>query len=321
MISPSATSPEDQVKREFGVTNKLNPILCPIYPSSSSNPAFSDPAPTPTSAGGSPNFSNESPAPVTYEFGGQCLNYEQADEFINYHNDEEEYNEEDYFNSFPPGYRFKPHDEELVVYYLKRKIYNQSLPRNRIKEVELYKYNPDTLAAKYNPNGEDEWYFFTPRNRKYPNGDRPNRAAGDGFWKATGADKQIRFNVTTVGLKKSLVFYRGKPPRGDKTDWIMHEYKLMDAPKRKKLSQNDMKLDDCVLCKIRKKDKKDKSVKHTISELQSQSSDASPPPEKNLQKMPAVITSIPTPTPIITGRNEDFNFGYSHNYNGYSESF
>ena len=79
--------------------------------------------------------------------------------------------------------------------------------------------------------GEDEWYFFTPRDRKYPNGVRPNRAAGTGYWKATGTDKPIitSCGMKSIGVKKALVFYKGRPPKGSKTDWIMHEYRLNDS--------------------------------------------------------------------------------------------
>jgi hypothetical protein len=79
--------------------------------------------------------------------------------------------------------------------------------------------------------GEDEWYFFTPRERKYPNGVRTNRAAGSGYWKATGTDRPIlsRCGTRSVGVKKALVFYKGRPPKGVKTDWIMHEYRLHDT--------------------------------------------------------------------------------------------
>lgn len=78
--------------------------------------------------------------------------------------------------------------------------------------------------------GEQEWYFFSPRDRKYPNGARPNRAATSGYWKATGTDKPVLTSGGTqkVGVKKALVFYGGKPPRGIKTNWIMHEYRLAD---------------------------------------------------------------------------------------------
>jgi hypothetical protein len=90
--------------------------------------------------------------------------------------------------------------------------------------------------------GEREWYFFSPRDRKYPNGVRPNRAAASGYWKATGTDKPIHTrNVNNnnmqqgpgqqqlreIGVKKSLVFYEGRPPKGIKTNWIMHEYRLL----------------------------------------------------------------------------------------------
>ena len=79
--------------------------------------------------------------------------------------------------------------------------------------------------------GEQEWYFFSPRDRKYPNGARPNRAATSGYWKATGTDKPILTSNGSqkVGVKKALVFYGGKPPKGIKTNWIMHEYRLIDS--------------------------------------------------------------------------------------------
>ena len=79
--------------------------------------------------------------------------------------------------------------------------------------------------------GEVEWYFFTPRDRKYPKGERPNRAAGLGYWKATGIDRPI-FSSSglskPIGVKKGLAFYVGRPPKGEKTDWFMNEYRLLD---------------------------------------------------------------------------------------------
>ncbi|CAO2195055.1 unnamed protein product [Urochloa humidicola] len=152
--------------------------------------------------------------------------------------------------NLPPGFRFHPTDEELVVYYLCRKVARQQLPVPIIAEVDLYKFDPWDLPEKA-LFGRKEWYFFTPRDRKYPNGSRPNRAAGRGYWKATGADKPItpKGCGRAAGIKKALVFYSGKAPRGLKTDWIMHEYRLADADRApgKKGSQ---KLDEWVLCRL-----------------------------------------------------------------------
>lgn len=154
----------------------------------------------------------------------------------------------------PPGFRFFPTEEELVVHYLSKKAASQPLPVPIIADVDLYKFDPWQLPdmALF---GEKEWYFFTPRDRKYPNGSRPNRAAGCGYWKATGADKPITSSAPSkavkqkVGVKKALVFYRGKPPNGAKTNWLMHEYRLSDVsrPVRKK---GNLRLDDWVLCRI-----------------------------------------------------------------------
>lgn len=60
---------------------------------------------------------------------------------------------------------------------------------------------------------------------------RPNRTAASGFWKATGTDKPILSAAGSrrIGVKKALVFYTGRPPKGVKTDWIMTEYRLPDT--------------------------------------------------------------------------------------------
>ncbi|KAL3850132.1 hypothetical protein ACJIZ3_012014 [Penstemon smallii] len=153
---------------------------------------------------------------------------------------------------FPPGYHFIPTDEELIIHYLKKRVMNEPIPYSNIREINLYKYNPQELTENFPHYGENEWLFFTPRDRKYRNGTRPNRAAGSGYWKATGADKAVHYMNTVVGTKKSLVFYEGKPPKGDKTNWIMHEYRV-DGPNHIRKNTNDMRLDDWVLCRIHKK--------------------------------------------------------------------
>ncbi|CAD6257868.1 unnamed protein product [Miscanthus lutarioriparius] len=151
----------------------------------------------------------------------------------------------------PPGFRFHPTDDELVMYYLLRKCGGLPLAAPVIAEVDLYKFDPWQLPEKAF-GGEKEWYFFSPRDRKYPNGSRPNRAAGTGYWKATGADKPVG-SPRPVAIKKALVFYAGKPTKGVKTNWIMHEYRLADVDRSaaaRKKTNNALRLDDWVLCRI-----------------------------------------------------------------------
>ncbi|XP_010433374.1 PREDICTED: NAC domain-containing protein 72 [Camelina sativa] len=150
--------------------------------------------------------------------------------------------------SLPPGFRFYPTDEELLVQYLCRKVAGYHFSLQVIGDIDLYKFDPWDLPSKA-LFGEKEWYFFSPRDRKYPNGSRPNRVAGSGYWKATGTDKIITSDGRRVGIKKALVFYAGKAPKGTKTNWIMHEYRLIEHSR----SHGSSKLDDWVLCRIYKK--------------------------------------------------------------------
>ena len=47
----------------------------------------------------------------------------------------------------PPGFRFHPTDEELVVQYLKKKADSVPLPVSIIAEVDLYKFDPWELPS------------------------------------------------------------------------------------------------------------------------------------------------------------------------------
>ncbi|XP_062153034.1 transcription factor JUNGBRUNNEN 1-like [Alnus glutinosa] len=127
-----------------------------------------------------------------------------------------------------PGYRFHPTDEELIGFYLRRKVEKKPIRIELIKQVDIYKYDPWDLP-KVSTVGDKEWYFFCIRGRKYRNSVRPNRVTGSGFWKATGIDKPI-YSVQephqSIGLKKSLVYYCGSAGKGTKTDWMMHEFRL-----------------------------------------------------------------------------------------------
>ncbi|KAG6526648.1 NAC domain-containing protein 67-like [Zingiber officinale] len=180
--------------------------------------------------------------------------------------------------NLPPGFRFHPTDEELVVHYLCRKTASQRLPVPIIAEVDLYKFDPWELPEKA-LFGQREWYFFTPRDRKYPNGSRPNRTAGCGYWKATGADKPVATPGIgkTLAIKKALVFYHGKAPRGVKTDWIMHEYRLADTNrspgKKGGVGGGGLRLDDWVLCRLYNKKNKWEKMQKPKTEASMESSE------------------------------------------------
>ncbi|CAO2190187.1 unnamed protein product [Urochloa humidicola] len=149
----------------------------------------------------------------------------------------------------PPGFRFHPTEEELVGYYLARKVSAQKIDLDIIREVDLYRIEPWDLQERCSyyggvgsgAGGQDEepteYYFFSYKDRKYPSGTRTNRATAAGFWKATGRDKPVLSSrsssaaaaaLTVIGMRKTLVFYRGRAPNGRKTDWIIHEYRLQN---------------------------------------------------------------------------------------------
>ncbi|KAI4389388.1 hypothetical protein MLD38_001618 [Melastoma candidum] len=131
----------------------------------------------------------------------------------------------------PPGFRFHPTEEELVGYYLTRKINSSKIDLNVIVDIDLYKMEPWDVEdrCKMGHEEQSEWYFFSHKDKKHPTGTRTNRATAAGFWTATGRDKAVASGNKLIGMRKTLVFYSGRAPNGRKTDWIMHEYRLQTS--------------------------------------------------------------------------------------------
>ncbi|XP_078428750.1 NAC domain-containing protein 21/22-like [Wolffia australiana] len=148
----------------------------------------------------------------------------------------------------PPGFRFHPRDEELICDYLARRIagagHGDGVPL--MVDVDLNKCEPWDLPEAACV-GSKEWYFYSLRDRKYATGQRTNRATVSGYWKATGKDRQVQDprRGGLVGMRKTLVFYQGRAPRGKKTDWVMHEFR-MEGPVALKSSFKE----DWVLCRV-----------------------------------------------------------------------
>ncbi|THU69437.1 hypothetical protein C4D60_Mb08t14410 [Musa balbisiana] len=161
-------------------------------------------------------------------------------------------------STLPPGFRFYPSDEELVCHYLHKKVSNERTWEGTMVEVDLHTREPWELpdVAKLSAN---EWYFFSFRDRKYATGSRANRATRSGYWKATGKDRTISHPTThaTVGMRKTLVFYRGRAPSGAKTDWVMHEFRLETPHSPPK--------EDWVLCRVFHKKKAETENENTAS--------------------------------------------------------
>ncbi|VVA97115.1 unnamed protein product [Arabis nemorensis] len=149
--------------------------------------------------------------------------------------------------SLAPGFRFHPTDEELVCYYLKRKIGEKPLKFDAISVTDVYKSEPWDLPDKSKLKSRDlEWYFFSMLDKKYRNGSKTNRATENGYWKTTGKDREIRYKSRVVGMKKTLVYHKGRAPRGERTNWVMHEYRLVGED----LEKTGVQQDAYVVCRI-----------------------------------------------------------------------
>ncbi|XP_038883494.1 NAC domain-containing protein 90-like [Benincasa hispida] len=164
--------------------------------------------------------------------------------------------------NLPPGFRFYPTEEELVSFYLYHKLEGGREAFNGVVDqiipvLDIYHFNPWDLpqfAGEVCKRDEEQWFFFIPRQESEARGGRPKRVTTTGYWKATGSPSYVYSsnNHKSIGVKRSMVFYNGRAPKGTKTQWKMNEYKLIGHhfPSTTTFPNNKLSL-----CRIYKKSK------------------------------------------------------------------
>ncbi|KAM0937294.1 putative transcription factor NAM family [Dioscorea sansibarensis] len=181
----------------------------------------------------------------------------------------------------PPGFRFHPRDDELICDYLSLKLSGDHRKLNSccfpmMIDIDINKCEPWDLPESASVGGR-EWYFFNLRDRKYASGLRTNRATMSGYWKATGKDRIVVRNGVVVGMRKTLVFYEGRAPKGKKSDWVMHEFR-MEKPTLNIVPQTFSCQEDWVLCRVFYKSRGISSRLITKETYNNSDVDSSPPP-------------------------------------------
>ncbi|CAI9111873.1 OLC1v1012202C2 [Oldenlandia corymbosa var. corymbosa] len=152
----------------------------------------------------------------------------------------------DLMAEIPPGWRFKPTDEEIVHDYLSNKVLLDPLPDFCIEEIDaedLRAKHPKCLVKTPYSYGnelggvskkgkekerEKEWYLFIYEDEYFDGKTRRIETVGNGVigeWRFDGGEEQIRNSEGNVfGFKIFLQFYSGNPPK--RTPWRMIKYRL-----------------------------------------------------------------------------------------------
>ncbi|CAO2207413.1 unnamed protein product [Urochloa humidicola] len=160
----------------------------------------------------------------------------------------------------PPGFRFRPTDEELVVQYLRRKAFGLPLPAAVIPSVpNLYSLDPWDIPTTDASEGEKYFFAIRPAGGSGKGGGGA-RATASGRWKPAGKEKPVVLprpcggGSLLVGVKRTMTFAprrKKKAPAAEElaAGWVMHEYRLA-APLHKNGCSLAQAQGEWVVCRV-----------------------------------------------------------------------
>ncbi|KAL0351181.1 UNVERIFIED_CONTAM: NAC domain-containing protein 83 [Sesamum radiatum] len=159
----------------------------------------------------------------------------------------------------PIGFRFHPTDQELLLHYLKRKLYSLPLPPSLIPDhFDVFHSNPWDLPGDL----KEKRYFFCKTKMNFMT--KCSLISSDcGYWKSSAKDKQVMApptatNPNTHWIKKSFLFYHGKTSPLLKTQWVMHQFCLVASftPPYLLPQKLMMQVGDWVVCRVYQRKRK-----------------------------------------------------------------
>ncbi|URD77231.1 hypothetical protein MUK42_02268 [Musa troglodytarum] len=103
----------------------------------------------------------------------------------------------------PPGFTFRPSDQDLVVHFLLRWIHGLQLCRNVVQEADVYAREPEALLR-----GRQKAYFFTTLKPSGRNLSQVARRAGRGTWTFNTSKQGDPIKLAVAGGYKVILWFK-----------------------------------------------------------------------------------------------------------------
>lgn len=218
-------------------------------------------------------------------------------------------------STLPPGFRFRPSEEELVGYFLKSKLCKISTAGVTIPELDLYKKEPSELAEMQTNYGTKDHYFFVQQTVV--------RTTPKGYWKCQKIDrlsKERGGESPIPALKSTFAYFEGQAPKGKATSWVLDEFRYME-------SNLDRLPTDYTICHLRNlKNKSDRDHMRWVKMGQRGSTAEKTKPENSRNSLVCIdilettssdsmasscVTGVSTNLLDTCGHNNSHNYGYN----------